>query len=226
MCGRISQTFSSFDLLEYFTLAKAQVPKPRYNIAPSQELLAVRAEAAHRHQRTLRWGLLPFWAKDKKIAYRMFNARSETVHQLPAFLAAFRHRRCLIPASGFYEWQTVEKGKQPWHIRRADGKPLALAGLWEHWEDHSSGEIIESCAILTTVAAGPMRDIHDRMPVILEPEDFEGWLDPEPRQPERLRELLQPAALGVLELFPVSSYINKAGNEGEQCIAALSPPAK
>lgn len=226
MCGRISQTFSSNDLLEYFLLAEAQAPLPQYNLAPSEQLLAVRVETGLRRQTTLRWGLLPFWAKDKKIAYRMFNARSETAPQLPAFRAAFRDRRCLVPASGFYEWQSVEGGKQPWHIRRADGKPLALAGLWEHWEDKVEGEVIESCAILTTAAAGPMANIHDRMPVILEPEDFECWLDPEFQQPDRLRQRLQPAAAGVLELFPVSSYVNKAGNEGEQCIAPVSPPAK
>lgn len=223
MCGRISQTFSSHDLLEYFSLAEADSPLPHYNLAPSQQLTAVRVEAAQRRQALLRWGLLPFWAKDKKIAYRMFNARAETAHGLPAFRAAFRDRRCLVPASGYFEWQPVDGGKQPWHICRADGRPLALAGLWEHWEDDSSGEVIESCAILTTTSAGAMSNIHDRMPVILEPEDFQTWLDPEVRQPDRLRPLLQPAAPGVLELFPVSSYVNKAGNEGERCVEPINP---
>jgi putative SOS response-associated peptidase YedK len=222
MCGRISQTFNSFDLLDYFALAKPQVPEPRYNLAPSQDLAAVRMEGEERRLASLRWGLIPFWAKEAKIGYRMFNARAETAHRLPAFRAAFRARRCLIPASGFYEWDRLGGSKQPWFIRRGDGHPLALAGLWEDWEERGGAGTIESCAILTTAAAGPLARLHDRMPVILEPEDFERWLDPVEGSVERLRQLLQPAAGGVLELYPVSRFVNKAGNEGERCVEPVA----
>lgn len=219
MCGRISQSFTQFDLFDYFQLAPGPLPPRRYNIAPSQEIAAVRLEAGERHLASLRWGLIPFWAKDARIGYRMFNARAETVHRLPAFRAAFHGRRCLIPVNGFYEWDRGGKRKQPWFIRRADATPLALAGLWEHWREGSV--TIESAAILTTVAAEPLTRLHDRMPVILEPEDFTRWLDPAAAAVETLRGLLQPAASGVLEMFPVSSYVNKAGNEGERCVAPV-----
>lgn len=219
MCGRISQSFNPFDLFEYFQLAPASVPPPRYNIAPSQEIAVVRLQTGERHLANLRWGLIPFWAKDARIGYRMFNARAETVHRLPAFRAAFRGRRCLIPVSGFYEWDRRGKNRQPWYIRRADGAPLALAGLWEQWQEEGGPLRIESAAILTTAASGRVAELHHRMPVILEPEDFEGWLDPGGTSEQTLRGLLQPAAPGVVEMFPVSSYVNKTGNEGERCIA-------
>lgn len=224
MCGRISQSFTQFDLFEYFQLAPGLVPAPRYNIAPSQEIAAVRLAAGERQLANLRWGLIPFWAKDARIGYRMFNARAETVHRLPAFRAAFRGRRCLVPVSGFYEWDQRGKLKQPWHIRRADGAPMALAGLWEHWQEHGGAVTVESVTILTTVAAEPLSRLHHRMPVVLEPEDFALWLDPDAKAVEALRGLLQPAAPGILELIPVSSYVNKAANEGERCIAPVELP--
>ncbi len=224
MCGRIAQTFSSRELIEHFHLAgAAAVAEARYNIAPSQPVAAVREDAEGRSLVELRWGLVPFWAKEAKIGYRMFNARAETVHSLPAFKAAFRSRRCLVPVAGFYEWAQTAAGKQPWHIRRADGKPLALAGLWERWQEPEGVQTLESCTILTCAAAREMAALHERMPVILEPEDFARWLDPAENRVERLRGLLQPAAAGVLELFPVSSYVNKTGNEGPRCMEPAAP---
>lgn len=224
MCGRISQNFTQFDLFEYFQLAPGLIPSPRYNIAPSQEIAAVRLQAGERHLASLRWGLIPFWSKDARIGYRMFNARAETAHRLPVFRAAFRSRRCLIPVSGFYEWDRRGKNRQPWHIRRADGAPLALAGLWEQWQEEGGALRIESAAILTTAASGRVAELHHRMPVILEPEDFEGWLDLGGTSEQTLRGLLQPAAPGILEMIPVSSYVNKTGNEGERCIAPEELP--
>jgi len=144
----------------------------------------------------------------------MINARAETAHKTPAFRAAFRGRRCLIPASGFYEWDKKGGSRQPYNIRRADGKPLALAGLWERWEGEEGKTVIESCTILTTAASEPVSRLHERMPVILEPEHFELWLDPGEQWVERLRELMEPVTPGVLEMYPVSSYVNKAGSEG------------
>jgi putative SOS response-associated peptidase YedK len=223
MCGRFSLTYTDQDLLEYFQLARGLDHEPRYNIAPSQPVAAVRVEEGERRLVLLRWGLIPFWANDPKVGYKMINARAETAHKTPAFRAAFRGRRCLIPASGYYEWDKKGGSRQPYHILRADGQPMALAGLWEHWEGEEGKTVIESCTILTTAASEPVARLHDRMPVILEPEDFDRWLDPGEQRVERLRELLQPAAPGVLSMHPISPYVNKASNEGERCIEPAGP---
>ena len=218
MCGRFSRTYTYEDLREYFDLVKGPPLEPRYNIAPSQEVAAVRVEDGERRLVLLRWGLVPFWADDPKIGYKMINARSETAFKTPAFRAAFRGRRCIIVASGFFEWAHRAGDRQPYYIHRVDEKPMAFAGMWEHWKDKEGKTVIESCAILTTDAGEPVIKLHDRMPVILEPEDFDPWLDPEEHRVERLRELLRPAAPGVLTMFPVSKFVNKATNEGEKCI--------
>ena len=223
MCGRFSLTASNEGLVNYFGLARGLALEPRYNIAPSQQVAAARVEAGERRLVLLRWGLIPFWANDPKIGYKMINARAETAHKTPAFRAAFRGRRCLIPASGFYEWDKKGGSRQPYYIRRADGQPLALAGLWEHWEGEEGKTVIESCTILTTAASEPVARLHDRMPVILEPEDFDLWLDPGEQRVDRLRGMLEPAAPGVLGMVPVSAYVNKATNEGERCIEADGP---
>lgn len=224
MCGRFSQTFSSKDIRDYFNLTAgegAAALMPQFNIAPSQEVVAIRVEKGHRILVQLRWGLIPFWAKDRKIAYRTFNARAETAHKTPAFRAAFGSRRCLIPASGFFEWDKKSGTKQPYFIHRVDKRPMAFAGLWEYWEGQEDGDIIESCTILTTEAAEPVAKLHDRMPVILESENFDLWLNPQERQIEHLRDLLQSAELGIITMYPVTRYVNKAGNEGARCIEPL-----
>jgi putative SOS response-associated peptidase YedK len=218
MCGRFSLTLSSEDLREYFLLSEGYNLEPRYNIAPSQEITAVRLEEGQRRLVSLHWGLIPFWADDRKIGYRTINARSETAHKSPAFRAAFRSRRCLIPATGFFEWDKLQGSRQPFFIYRTDGKPMTFAGLWEHWEDKEGKEFIESCTILTTDAAEPVARLHDRMPVILEPGDFDLWLDPQEQNLEQLRNLMHPTEQGVLSMHPVSRYVNKAGNVGEKCL--------
>jgi len=218
MCGRFSLTLSFKDLRDYFLLNEGFDPEARYNIAPSQDVAAVRLEEGHRRLVSLHWGLIPFWADDLKIGYRTINARSETAHKTPSFRAAFRSRRCLIPASGFYEWEKKQGTKQPYFIYRTDGKPMAFAGLWEHWEDKEGKEVIESGTILTTDAADPVARLHDRMPVILEPKDFDLWLAPKEQNIDLLRKLLKPAASEVLSIYAVSKYVNKAGNEGERCV--------
>lgn len=152
----------------------------------------------------LHWGLIPFWAKDRKIGYRTLNARSETAHKTPAFRAAFRSRRCLIPASGYYEWDKRGGTEQPYYIQRTDGKPITIAGLWERWEDKEVGELVESCTILTTGASEPVAKLHDRMPVILVSEDFDLWLSTEEQKVDCLRDLLVPAAPGILSMYPVA----------------------
>jgi len=211
-------TFSSKDLRAHFLLRECTVPEPRYNIAPPQDEVAIRVDEGQRRMVLLNWGLIPFWAKDRKIGYKTINARAETAHKTPSFRAAFRSRRCLIPASGYFEWDKKAATKQPYFIHRADDNPIAFAGLWEHWEDQGGNEVVESCTILTTNAAEPVAQLHDRMPVILEPEDFDLWLDTQEGHIERLQELLRPAAPGVLAMYPVSRYVNKAGNEGARCI--------
>lgn len=207
------------DLREYFRISESPpAVSIRYNIAPSQEVAAVRVEEGARHLVMLRWGLIPHWADDPKIGYKMINARGETVHRLPSFRAPFRKRRCIIPAGGFFEWLQKGKEKQPFYIIRQDSAPLALAGLWERWHSEEEGRDVESCAIITTGANTLVGRLHNRMPVILEPDEFRLWLDPEEAAPEKLLPLLHPAEEDVLEMYPVSSFVNKPQNEGEKCI--------
>lgn len=191
---------------------------PRYNVAPSQPVPAIRAEDGHRALRLLRWGLIPAWARDKGFGYKCINARAETVADKPAFRSAFRARRCLIPASGFYEWRREGAAKQPYCIRPADDAPFAMAGLWEHWEGED--EVIESCTIIVTAANEQLSALHDRMPVILRPDDYGTWLDPDVRDRERLTGLLQPYD-GRLQFFPVSRRVNDPRNDDPGCIESI-----
>lgn len=219
MCGRIALNIKMDDLLDYFQIGgPAPALAPRFNIAPSQEVAAVRVEEGERRLALLRWGLIPHWADDPKIGNKLINARGETVHKLPSFRSAFRKRRCIIPARGFFEWKTQGKERQPFFIYRQDDAPLALAGLWERWSDEKSGQNIESCTVITTEANALVGRLHNRMPVILEPEDFKLWLAPTETSQETLSSLLRPANEGVLEMYPVSTFVNKPQNEGEECI--------
>jgi putative SOS response-associated peptidase YedK len=192
---------------------------PRYNIAPSQSIAAIRVapEARQREFVRLHWGLIPPWAKDRKIGYSTINARAETVDSKPSFRSAFKKRRCLILADGFYEWQKSEdKKKQPFHIHMKDNRPFAFAGLWERWK--GGGEEIESCTIIVTEGNDVMKPIHDRMPVILDPADYGLWLDPEADNASQLRELLQPYAGDDLEADPVSTLVNSPKNDVAACV--------
>ena len=216
-------TIKMDDLLEYFQISG---PPPavshRFNVAPFQEVAAVRVEGIERRLALLCWGLIPHWANDPKIGNKMINARGETVHKLPSFRTAFRKRRCIIPAGGFFEWSHKEKEKQPFYVFRQDGAPLALAGVWERWHSEAEGRDVESCAIITTGANTLVGRLHNRMPVILEPENFKIWLDPQEESPEKLLPLLRPAEEDVLAMYPVSKYINKAQNEGAECIEPVT----
>jgi putative SOS response-associated peptidase YedK len=222
MCGRYALHTPIERLRVHFGLQSSPVAlEPRYNIAPSQPVAVVREASTGRELVMLRWGLIPFWAKVPKTGYSMINARSETVAEKPAFRAAFRQRRCVIPADGFYEWKRAEHGKQPYHIRRRGGEVLALAGLWERWE--RSGQMVESCTILVTEANDLMRPIHDRMPVILAPEDYEAWLDGSRFDSRRLQQLLRPYGGNDLEAYPVSKFVNKPGNDDARCLQLSGP---
>jgi len=218
MCGRFTLTASGEVVAEFFDLAGPPPGTPRYNIAPTQPAPVIRAEARDRLD-WLHWGLIPSWAKDPQIGNRMINARAETVDAKPAFRGAFKHRRCLVVADGFYEWQKQpgQKRKQPYYVRMRDAAPFAFAGLWEHWED-DEGTAIESCVILTTEPNALMKTIHDRMPVILRPEDYAKWLDPAGKDTARTTSLLVPHSPEPMIAFPVGTLVNSPANDVAACV--------
>lgn len=222
MCGRFTLTDPDQDLAVQFNLPDIPDMKPRYNIAPTQAVAAVRIapESTVRELAVLHWGLIPFWAKDPAIGARMINARSETVAEKPAFRAAFRRRRCLVVADGFYEWQKLNGGKQPFYVRLRDGRPFAFAGLWEHWQG-ADGSEIESCTLLTTQPNDLIRPLHNRMPVILRPKDYELWLDPKVQQAEALQPLLSAYPSEEMDAYAVSRFVNSPKNDDPRCIERL-----
>jgi putative SOS response-associated peptidase YedK len=219
MCGRFNLRLTTVELQQFFDLFRAPEWRPRYNIAPTQDVVAIRRDdQGRRVGDLLRWGLIPSWADDPAIGSRLINARADGVAAKPSFRAAFKQRRCLIPATGFYEWQAVTpRRKQPWHLHAASDGPLALAGLWERWTPRDGAPPIESCAIVTTEANGFVRRLHDRMPVILDPRDYDVWLNADtPR--DALPPLLAPCPNEVLSAEPVSTVVNNVRNEGAQCL--------
>ena len=189
---------------------------PRYNIAPGQSVPVLRQVGDGLELVSLRWGLIPFWAKDEKIKYRTINARAETVAEKPAYRSSFRRRRCLVPATGFYEWQGAEGRKVPWFFHVKSRPIFAFAGLWDSWEREDSR--IQTFTIIVTDASGPLRRIHDRMPVILPPEAYQTWLAPEGQDPAVLHELLRPWAGGDLEGWMVDRRVNSPRNEGADLV--------
>ncbi|MEZ6108879.1 MAG: SOS response-associated peptidase [Pirellulaceae bacterium] len=226
MCGRFTLRTPMSVLLEQFGIPLEPPWRPRYNIAPTQLVAALRfAEAEDQRLASgwglarLRWGLIPSWAKDPSIGSRMINARGETVHEKPSFRAAFRRRPCLILADGYYEWQARKGAKQPFHIRLASQGPMTFAGLWEHWK--SGTDVIESCTIITTEANSLTRPIHDRMPVIIGPEDRSEWLSTETAVEQRLA-LIQPWDAATMEAVPVSTHVNRPGNDDPSCLDEVS----
>lgn len=219
MCGRFNLRTNPHEFAEFFQAHPPLGSEPsllRFNIAPTQNVLAIRADAGARQGVLLRWGLIPGWADDPRIGARMINARSETAPEKPAFRAPFKRQRCLIPASGFYEWRPGDKGKQPYHIHPRDGGLMAFAGLWESWRP-AQGEPIESCAILTTSANRTLADLHDRMPVILPPEAYATWLSEDSRCTD-LEPLLRSAPEDWLDFEPVSRSVNSVRNTGPECL--------
>jgi len=221
MCGRYSQTQPAEIIAKAFQVDNVPTLEPRYNIAPTQSVSSVLQPSASKNRqfKMLHWGLIPSWAKDSKLGAKLINARAETVAEKPAFRSAFRQRRCLVLADGFYEWQQQEskKQKQPFYFRLSDEQPFAFAGLWERWED-ATGEEIESCTLLTTEPNELMRPIHNRMPVILDPKDYDLWLDPEVKKSELLQPLLRPYPTEEMMAYPVSKAVNKPSNDSTECI--------
>ena len=218
MCGRFALAVDLKTLIEAFGIDIAPDSlSRRYNIAPSQPVAGIRqTEDGQRELTNLRWGLIPFWAKDPAIGHKMINARAETASEKPSFRRAFQARRCLIPASGFFEWKKQERRKIPFYIRSRNHSLLALAGLWESWQGPEGP--IETCTILTTEADGVIRHIHHRMPVILTMEGVETWLDSRIDDPHWLKSLLVTDQYSELEMYQVDSLVNSPRNDSRQCL--------
>ena len=220
MCGRFIQCTSGEALAERFHLPIIPDLTPRYNVAPSQSVGVIRVtHAGHREFVALRWGLVPAWSPEPRTAYSTFNARAETVADKPTYRQAFRRRRCLIPADGFYEWRRVGKRKQPYCIAPTDGEPFAFAGLWERWERDET--VVESCTIVVTTANATIAPLHDRMPVILARADEALWLDPALTDPAILQPLLVPCAPERLRVWPVGTAVNRPDTDGPDLMVPL-----
>ena len=223
MCGRFTNMLTWEELVLLARLATMPettfVWQPRYNVAPTQAMPVVRMVDGKRELALLRWGLIPSWAKDPKIGNSLINARGETVHEKPAFRSAFKARRCLVPADGFYEWRKLPGGgKQPYRITMADGSPFAFAGLWERWD--KGEEPLETFTIITTSANELVAPIHDRMPVILDPADYDAWLEsPDTAIPIAL---IQPYPAKRMSAYPVSTRVNSPRNDDAAVIERAS----
>jgi putative SOS response-associated peptidase YedK len=219
MCGRFTLKTTPEVLKDQFKLKNAFKVKPRYNIAPSQQVAGVRmnGEEGDREGVLFRWGLIPAWAKDPAIGMKLINARAETVAEKPSFRGPFRHRRCLVLVDGYYEWQKVGRTKQPYLIRFGDERPFAFGGLWDRWTDPECSKI-ETCTLMTTEPNELMKPIHNRMPVIIQPQDYEMWLDPEVQKPEQVQHLLRPYPAKEMVAYPVSLRVNNPRNDDSDCL--------
>jgi len=224
MCGRYRLTARERYIRDHFGLEDDVSWAPRWNIAPTQQIPIVRQDNKQ-PKRTfglVRWGLIPYWAKDRSIGAKTINAMSETAAEKPAFRDAMGRRRCLIPGDAFYEWLRVGvKEKQPYSFGMIDDSVFAFAGLWDRWRD-AGGEVLETCTILTTKPNSLVADVHDRMPVILRREDYDLWLDPGVTNPTLVAECLKPFHSGLMKKYPVSTRVNRTENDGPDC--ALEVP--
>ncbi|HYC57218.1 MAG TPA: SOS response-associated peptidase [Candidatus Binatia bacterium] len=219
MCGRFVLHTPAEALARHFGAVPGELSlAPQYNIAPTHDVVVLRVENGQRRLRTLRWGLIPFWAKDPAIGSRMINARCETAAEKPGFREALRQRRAIVPASGFYEWKKQGKGKQPYYFHARDDAPLAIAALWERWKSRD-GLRLETCCLLTTSANRTLDGVHDRMPVLLRPEDYALWLDPGVTDVDAVSPLLSPADDDKLAMYPVDSCVGDVRNDDEKNIA-------
>ncbi|MEH2322445.1 MAG: SOS response-associated peptidase [Nostoc sp.] len=231
MCGRFTLNQSAAALAEVFHVEPVLDLTAGYNIAPTQMVATVlqNPESEKREFKQLYWGLIPSWAKDARMGAKLINARAETVAEKPAFRSAFKHRRCLVIADGFYEWQRQQGKKQPFYFRLQDGQAFGFAGLWEKWRclgqpeaGTTANEEIISCTILTTAANELLQPIHERMPVILEPKDYDLWLDSQVQTPQTLQQLLRPYPAPAMTAYPVSTLVNNSRHNSPECIIPLS----
>jgi putative SOS response-associated peptidase YedK len=223
MCGRFAQQRPTAELAVLFD-AEPLVDDPggHFNLAPTDPAAVVVERGDRRAITTYRWGLLPFWATDPRGAARRINARAETVATSPAFADSFRRRRCIVPADGFYEWQRDGSVRRPFYIRRRDGGPLALAGLWSGWRDPATDTVRRTFAIVTTTPNEPIARLHDRMPVVLEPGAWKLWLDPDLADVGELHGLLRPSPGDAIEIVPVRPLVNDVRNDGPELIVPLA----
>lgn len=224
MCGRFQLTLPFSELVRLYNLTNSVNLRPRYNLAPTQDAAVVRADPATGGRRLdlMRWGLIPFWAKEAKMGYSMFNAMAETAATKPAFREPFKARRCIVPATGFYEWKKLDaRTKRPYAIVPTDAPVFSFAGLWEHWTDKASGETVHTCTIITTRPNELCAPIHDRMPAILAPETWSQWLGETAAEPEALGALLQPYPAERMRAYPVSPRVGNVKNDD----AGLVEPA-
>jgi putative SOS response-associated peptidase YedK len=219
MCGRFAQKSPAKKIKQQFKVEEVPPLVERYNVAPTQSVLVVR-EPAEREAVFLKWGLVPRWAKDAGIGNKLINARSETVTEKPSFREAFARRRCLVPMEGFYEWARRADRKRPFYFHMRDGEPFAVAGLWEVWE--GGGGRLETCTLLTTSANELLAPYHDRMPVILRPEDYDLWLDAGVRSADRLLPLLRPYPREEMTTYGVRPVVNSPSNESPRCVEPVS----
>ena len=221
MCGRFVQ-YSPLQtiqqILDVGTVSFEVIPN--YNVAPTQKIITVIKHNNENKLEKLHWGLVPFWAKDISIGSRMINARAETVSQKPSFRNAFRKRRCLIPADGFYEWKGEKGNKQPYYVSIPSGEPFSFAGLWETWTDKETGEesVYKSCTIITTAASESIREIHHRMPAILDPEFHDKWLNTDIQDPKALQVIIDDGIIHNMSFYPVSKLVNSVKNNDPNCI--------
>jgi putative SOS response-associated peptidase YedK len=224
MCGRFTRTIDVEIVARRFGVAVIEVAAapPRYNIAPTQPVIVV-GDDGHRYLTEMHWGLIPSWAKDRSVGNRLINARAETLAVKPAFRAALRQRRCLVVADGFYEWQAVGRGKQPFYVLLKGREPFGFAALWDTWTS-PEGETIRSCAIVTTEANELLKPIHDRMPAILTRDAEAVWLDPTIQERSILLSLLTPYPAEAMEVRPVSAWMNNPAHDSPACIEAAPPP--
>jgi putative SOS response-associated peptidase YedK len=225
MCGRFSNRAQPEQIKTEFKVGNKnpELYHPRYNIAPAQMIDAVFEPETERILSELKWGLIPSWAKDADIGNRMINARAETLAEKPSFRDAFKKRRCIIPASGFYEWRKKGSGaKQPFYFYLKDREVFGFAGLWEEWLDKESGEVLETCTIITTEANEVLKPVHDRMPVILKSQDYDRWLDPKENNTEKLRQLLAPYPAEEMSSHAVGTGVNIPDMDSAELIKPLN----
>ncbi|MGG4550636.1 SOS response-associated peptidase [Rossellomorea marisflavi] len=220
MCGRFSLIESVHELQQQFEFDLSADLQPRFNVAPSQEVFSIISDGKKRRGGMLRWGLVPHWAKEAKIGYKMINARAEGINEKPSFREPFRKKRCLIIADGFFEWKKVDDRKQPYRFVMKDGKPFAFAGLWETWKKGDAP--LHTCTIITTTPNALTEDVHDRMPVILKRTDYARWLDPSNQAVDELKSLLVPYPAEEMELYAVSELINSPKNDVADVLSPLN----
>jgi putative SOS response-associated peptidase YedK len=229
MCGRFVSASPPDEIARYFDAEPPEAAlEPNYNVAPTNDVYAVLESGEVRRVEPLHWGLVPRWAKELSIGNKMINARAETVASKNAYKYAFRKKRCIIPADGFFEWKKItgQKAKQPYYIHRNDGEPMAFAGLWEVWRDPKNPEEeVHSCCIITGEPNDKVREVHDRMPVMLPPSAWDTWLDPEQQDIEVLGKLLVPAPASIIDLHPVSTEVNNVRNKGVHLLDPVDPAA-